>query len=422
MKTLIISPDYSEISIGGVERYVDNLINYCREKNNEVIFLLPAIKADSMEKFGNVLIYKRTFLESGYKKLSGQNETADSVLKEKANNFFLFLNNLLDKEKIDIVDAENFHVDLPPVYSLVLNMVCFAKKVPLILRAHSFAVTSMEKALVNGLFWEKVICVSKSVSSDFFNKGININKIDTLYPGVDTKEFRPKITGCLWKNKLNISDNQKIILHASRITDRKHEDILKEKGITTLLEAFSPLAAKNEDLVLIIAVARPPKKFKDQFKRALDKLDGYIQLNNLTGRVICREFNLEEMPCVFDGSDLFVLASENETFGLVYIEAMACGTPVIGTNIGGVPEVITDNYDGFLIEPNNPSMLTQKIEKLIYDDANRKEFIKNGLKTVRRKFSNERQFGFLFKRFEKIIGSLKIIGDIKAEPVDTKNI
>lgn len=407
MKTLIISPDYSEISIGGVERYVDNLINYCCQKNSETVFLLPTNKEDSLEKIGNVLIYKRNFLESDYKKITGHKETPESALKEKANGFFLFLNDLLDEQKIDIVDAENFHVDLPPVYSLVLNMVCFAKKVPLVLRAHSFAVTGMEKSLVSGLFWERIMCVSKSVAADFFNKGININKLDTHYPGVNTKEFRPKINGPWLRSKLKLPENIKIILHASRITDRKHEDILKEKGITTLLEAFSPLAAKNNDLVLLIAVARPPKKFKEQFQRALDKLNGYIQLNNLTGKVICREFNLEDMPCVFDGADLFVLASENETFGLVYIEAMACGTPVIGTNIGGVPEVITDNHDGFLIESNNPSILTQKIEKLLYDDNNRKEFIKNALKTVRRKFSTERQFGLLFKYFEKIIGLTK---------------
>lgn len=412
MKTLFISPDYSEIAIGGVERYVDNLINYCCQKNSEVVFLLPTNKEDSFEKKGNVFIYKRNFLESDYKKITGQKETSETVLKEKANSFFLFLNNLLDEQKIDIVDAENFHVDLPPVYSLILNMVCFAKKVPLILRAHSFAVSGMERSLVSGLFWEKVMCVSKSVAADFFNKGININKLDTHYPGVNTKDFRPRIDDYWLREKLKLPENSKIILHASRITDRKHEDILKEKGITTLLEAFSPLAVKNKDLVLVIAVARPPKKFKEQFQHALDKLNGYIQLNNLTGRVICKEFNLEDMPCVFDGVDLFVLASENETFGLVYIESMACGTPVIGTNIGGVPEVITDNYDGFLIESNNPSLLTQKIEKLLYDDNIRKEFVKNALKTVRRKFSTERQFGLLFKRFEKIISAFKGVGDL----------
>jgi len=92
------------------------------------------------------------------------------------------------------------------------------------------------------------------------------------------------------------------------------------------------------------------------------------------------------MPCAYSAADIFVLASENETFGQVYLEAMACGTPIIGTNLGGVPEVVTDSYDGYLVEPNNPSLLAQKIEKLLYDEATRKEFIKNALKTVRRKF------------------------------------
>jgi len=85
---------------------------------------------------------------------------------------------------------------------------------------------------------------------------------------------------------------------------------------------------------------------------------------------------------------------------------MACGTPVIGTNLGGVPEIITDNHDGFLIEPDNSSLLMQKIDNLLYDEENRKKFIKNALKTVRIKFSTERQFGLLFKSFKKIVARI----------------
>lgn len=406
IKTLIISPDYSEVSIGGVERYIKNLIDYCCQKDKEAIFLLPTNKEDSLEKKGNVLIYKKNFLELNYKLIAGKKQILDSELKKKSKEFFLFLKDLLDEHKIDIVDAENFYIDLPPVYSLIINMVCFSKNIPVVLRAHSFAVTEIQESITNGLFWEKIICVSKSVAGDFFNKGVNINKLDTHYLGVNTKEFRPESSNCRLISKLKLPKNSKIILHASRITDGK-KDILKEKGMIILLEAFSQLASKNENLVLVIAVARAPKKFKEEFRQALDKLKGYIQLNNLTGRVICKEFELEEMPCVYNGADIFVLASENETFGQVYLESMACGAPIIGTNLGGVPEVVTDNHDGYLIEPNNPSLLTQKIEKLLYDDGVRKEFIKNALKTVRRKFSIERQFGLLFRRFRKIVYAQK---------------
>jgi len=285
-------------------------------------------------------------------------------------------------------------------------MVCFTKNIPLILRAHSFATTEMQVSIVNSLFWEKVVCVSKSVAGDFFDKKVNINKLETHHLGVNTKEFKPDIkNSCQLLNKLKLPKNSKIILHASRITDGK-KDILKEKGIITLLEAFSQIAPKNEDLVLLIAMARAPKKFKEEYRQAIDKLNGYIQLNNLTGRVICKEFDLDEMPCVYNGADVFVLASESETFGQVYLEAMACGTPVIGTNLGGVPEIITDNHDGFLIEPDNSSLLMQKIDNLLYDEENRKKFIKNALKTVRIKFSTERQFGLLFKSFKKIVARI----------------
>ena len=402
MKILIISPNSPEISVGGVERHIRNLINYCCQKNKEAIFLLPANKKENLETLGNVLIFRKNFLNLNYKKVFNKKEISTDELKEKSMSFFLFLLDLFDKEKINIVNAQNFHIGLPPVYNLILNMVCFSKNIPLVLRAHSFTKTEMQRAIVNDLFWEKIICISKSVAGDFFKKGANIDKLNTHYLGVNIKEFKPGLNNRWLINNLKIPENSKIILHASRIISGR-KDILKEKGIIILLEAFSQLASKNQELILLIAVARPPKRLKEEFRQALDKLNGYIQLNNLEGRVICQEFEFEEMPLVYNGANVFVLVSENETFGQVYIEAMACGTPVIGTNVGGIPEIITDNYNGFLVQPNNPSLLVQKIEELMYNEKSRKEFIKNGLKTVRRKLSTERQFGLLFHYFNKVV-------------------
>lgn len=403
MKFLIISSESPEISVGGIERHLKNLIDYCCQKNKEVIFLLPTNKEECSERIGNVLILRKKFLYFNYKRVFNKKEVPAPELKEKSMEFFHFLTDLFDKQKIDIVNAQNFYSGLPPIYSLILNMVCFSKNIPLVLRAHSFAKTELQKSIVNDLFWEKIICVSRSVAGDFFSKGTNINKLNAHYLGVDTREFRPK-TNCHWlTDKLKIPENSKIILHASRIIGGK-KDILKEKGIIVLLEAFSHLALKNQELTLLIAIAEPPRRLREEFCQALDKLKGYIQLNNLEGRVICRGFRLEEMPFVYNGANIFVLASENETFGQVYIEAMACGTPVIGTNVGGVPEIITDNYNGFLVQPGNPSLLVQKIEEILYNEGVRKEFIKNGLKTARRKFSSERQFGLIFNYFRKIVG------------------
>jgi len=83
---------------------------------------------------------------------------------------------------------------------------------------------------------------------------------------------------------------------------------------------------------------------------------------------------------------------------------MACGTPVIGTNVGGVSEIIKNDDNGFLIPPNNSSILNQKIEELLLNQDLRKKFIKNGLKTINRRFSAKKQLGSLISYLETKAG------------------
>ena len=125
-------------------------------------------------------------------------------------------------------------------------------------------------------------------------------------------------------------------------------------------------------------------------------------MHNIGQKVFLKEFSLEEMPLVYNGASLFVLVSENETFGQVYIEAMACGVPVVGTNVGGVPEIITDGYNGFLLAPGNPSNLAQKIEEIFNNEQLKASFIENGFKIIRRKFSSDRQISNMFNYLERI--------------------
>ena len=259
----------------------------------------------------------------------------------------------------------------------------------------------MQKSLVNDLSWERILCVSKSVTGDCYLKGIGIDRLHTQYLGVNRKDFRPFLNKTWLKKKLGISENSKVILHASRIISGRR-DILKEKGITTLLEAFSQIVNKDPLYRLVLAVASPPRHLKAEFHYALDKIKGYMQLHNIGQKVFLKEFSLEEMPLVYNGASLFVLVSENETFGQVYIEAMACGVPVVGTNVGGVPEIITDGYNGFLLAPGNPSNLAQKIEEIFNNEQLKASFIENGFKIIRRKFSSDRQISNMFNYLERI--------------------
>jgi len=402
MKILFISPNAPGISVGGIERHIKNLIDYCCQNNKEAVFLLPSCKHESKEKIGNVMIIKKDFLNLSYKKLFNRKEIPIKELKAKSDEFFEFIKRLIKEENIEIVNAQNFHLSLPPVFNLMVNMACYLAKVPMVIRMHSFIRSEIQKSLVNDLSWEKILCVSKSVAGDCFTKGIAIDRLHTQYLGVNRKDFRPFLDKSWLKKNLDLPDNSKVILHASRVISGRR-DILKEKGITTLLEAFSQIIAKDPLFRLVIAVASPPKHLRAEFHYALDKIKGYTQLHNIEQKVFVKEFTLEEMPLVYNGADLFVLASENETFGQVYIEAIACGVPVIGTNVGGVPEIITDGYNGFLIAPANPSNLAQKIEEIFNNGELRKSLVENGFKVIRRKFSSDRQFSTMFNYLNKLL-------------------
>lgn len=401
MKILIISNNSPERSIGGIERYISNLLEFCPSLPYEFIFILPTSKKRSYEKKGNISIYRRSFFNFVPEEVFGKKTISKNQIKTKSEEFFKFLNELFKKEKIDVIEIQDSQ-SLPSIFSFALHMASLNHKIPLLLRLHSFPSTEIKEAIINDLPWKKIECVSKSIAGDIFSKGTPIEAIDVKYLGVNTDKFFPDKNQKYLKNKFKLSLENKIILHASRITDGK-KSILKEKGIISLMEAFSKLTSKYPEYILAIATAFPPEVYKKEFEISLAKINDYARLYNIEQKVFCQKFELNEMPKVYQGSNLFVLDSENETFGQVYLESMACGLPVIGTNVGGIPEIISNNNNGFLIPPNNPAFLAQKIEELIVNKEIRENFISEGIKTINEKFSVKNLYPIYFKYIKEEI-------------------
>ncbi|NQV90057.1 glycosyltransferase family 4 protein [Candidatus Uhrbacteria bacterium] len=402
MNHLIISPNSPFVSIGGIERYIKNLIDFCQDQPGNYYFILPSKTKEEIVQIGNVSIHFKSFLNLSYKKRKSIDvkKGSQKQVKDKSIEFFEFLNTFIPEHAISAVTAQNFHLGLPPSYSLMVNMVCHTKQVPLFLQLHSFSTNPLQTEIINGLFWKKVLCVSKSVAGDCFQKGLAISHITTKYLGVNIKEFTPQTNRKWLKKHLGLSSSDKVIVSASRIL-QGYSDILTEKGLINLLDAFSKIRSTRSDVYLLIAVGKPPQRLNQEFEAALQKLEGYTQIHGIEDFVIIKTFPMEKMPEVYAGSDVFALPSENETFGQVFIEAMACGLPVIGTNVGGIPEIITDKHNGFLVQANDASELAHKISTILENDKIRKTFVKNGLKTVALSFDTQKLFPTLFNYLEK---------------------
>ena len=124
----------------------------------------------------------------------------------------------------------------------------------------------------------------------------------------------------------------------------------------------------------------------DLIYRLLSKLVDQLKIREHV-LFLGKQDNLEELYSI---SDLMLLLSEKESFGLVALEAMACGVPCIGTNVGGIPEVILDGENGYVCELGNINEIAEKGIHLLSNENLHQQFSQNGIAMVNENFRGEK--------------------------------
>ena len=191
----------------------------------------------------------------------------------------------------------------------------------------------------------------------------------TIIPnGVDTSAFRnlPKEEA---KKRMGF-DPAPSFLYVGRLVSKK--------GLFTLLLAFRSVKKEIRDARLRIA---GKGKLKPVLK-SMTKAMGIGESVEFLGYVPDNKMN-----ALFSSADIFVLPSSfGESFGIVLLEAMASGTPVIGTQVGGIEEILADGRYGVLVPPSEPEKLSEAMVQLVNDEERRRILSKRGLKRARNEF------------------------------------
>jgi len=164
------------------------------------------------------------------------------------------------------------------------------------------------------------------------------------------------------------------------------------KDIETLIAAFEGVHEKFPEFKLMVVGDGPSLedlRFKiSSYARGSGRTQYDLRLENYI--ILKGKLSLDEVKEVMKNCYVFALPSLSEGFGRVFIEAMALGKPVIGTTVGGVPEIIHEGENGFLIEPKNSKVLSEKLEMLIRDEGLTKKMGEAGRKFVSENFSNQK--------------------------------
>jgi len=179
-----------------------------------------------------------------------------------------------------------------------------------------------------------------------------------ISPGVDCSVFIPK------KNKdcVGIKNNSHIIFSVGRL--------IEWKGFDYLLQAITTLKNRFRNFKLYLAGDGPEKHKLAKIAKEHNLEQNVSFLGNVPNN---------EIVSYFQCADVFVLPSiidqegNTEGLGVVLLEAMACGVPCIASNVGGIPDIVHNDYNGFLVEPKDVNAIAEKLELLLTDAGKRKE-------------------------------------------------
>ncbi|AUB55999.1 hypothetical protein BK007_08300 [Methanobacterium subterraneum] len=297
-------------------------------------------------------------------------------------SLFLNLIRIVRKYKIQIIHA---HSVIPTGF--IASMVSKIMNKPLFTTAHGMDINNFENQRIFNYFISvtlnssfKAIAVSEDLARKMKLMVNDETKVFVLRNGVDTSRFNPARNRSL-RDNFGINDDDVLILFVGYLD--------KFKGIFELINAFYEINGENKNVKLMMVGVGPRK---GELVNILTGLD----INNeviFTGRV-----EPQKIHKFYQAADIFTLPSYTEGLPVSVLEAMACELPVVATTVGGVPEIITDGLNGFLVSPKNEKDLIKKLVALVNNENLRKEFGKNSLEKL-----NENSMT-LQKKIELLIG------------------
>jgi len=294
----------------------------------------------------------------------------------------------LYREKIDILHSIHYTSPLLAPCKRVITFhdmifYLFPEKHTNVKRAffHSVIPLSIKKAT-------RLIAISENTKSDIQEIfDISLSKIDVIYVTIDSIYHTLRDIDAISHIKKKYEIQDKFILYVGTLEPRKN--------IPRLIQAYRKLILENKIKHQLVIVGKKGWSYQEIFNM-VERLDSNVRKKVIfTGYV-----PEEELPLLYNAADLFVYPSLYEGFGIPPLEAMACGVPVIVSNVSSLPEVV--GYAGILVDPYNVEELCQAIYKVIVEKGLREVLKKKGFQRAQ-EFSKEKLAKKMLKIYKKVL-------------------
>jgi len=214
---------------------------------------------------------------------------------------------------------------------------------------------------------DRYIAISHAIKGVMVNDGIDDSRISVVHSGIDLSRFEG-IEPADIRGELGLDRDTPLIGNVAHMADHK--------GQSYLIDAMPSILSELPAAHLVIAGAG----------EMYDELVAQVARLGIERSVSFLRFRTD-VPALLKALNVFVMSSHMEGLGTSILDAMACGTPVVGTNVGGIPEIISDGENGLLVPARNPEKLAGAIVRVLNDSNLAARFAETGRMTVERGFT-----------------------------------
>lgn len=345
-------------TVGGSGVVATELGKMLAEKGHEIHFISSSIPFRLNKMYHNIYYHQVEVNQYSVFQYPPYDIALASKMAEVAN-----------REKLDLLHV---HYAIPHAVCAILAKQMSHRDIKIVTTLHGTDITvlgsdpSLTDAIKFGIEKSDVVTAVSKALVDQTYEVINPDKqIETVYNFIDDRVYK-KMDAHALKSDFEISEDEKVIIHVSNFRPVKRvNDVVKSFAkIASALSAKLLLVGDGPDMTTVCKLVK---------EYGLE--DQVIFLG--------KQESLEELYSI---SDLMLLLSEKESFGLVALEAMACGVPCIGTNVGGMPEVINHGVNGFISEVGDIDDISNKALTILNDMNLHQQFSNQSIETAKTKF------------------------------------
>ncbi|MEK5430665.1 N-acetyl-alpha-D-glucosaminyl L-malate synthase BshA [Lysinibacillus sp. FSL R7-0073] len=295
---------------------------------------------------------------------------------------------MADVIKDEELDVLHVHYAIPHAVCAVLAREMSGRDIGIVTTLHGTDISvlgqdsTLSQAIKYGIDKSDIVTtVSHALKEQTYELIDTVKPIETIYNFVDEREYFPRNSGNL-KEQFGIQEDEKVLIHVSNFR--------KIKNLPHIIDAFMKIRANVKAKLLLVGDGPEKHRVMDQVKESPYMKDVLF---------LGKQENLAELYAI---SDLKLLLSQQESFGLVLLEAMACGVPCIGTNVGGIPEVIEHGLDGFIVELGDTEAVAEYAVQLLQDEEKLLRFREAAIHAVSEKFHSSKIVEQYENLYEKV--------------------